>query len=70
MISFVRGYFVAHIPHWKSANSSIVTVAVGEPSILGGCAPIALVVRGVFSAVVLFADEFVFVFGFGAVDDL
>jgi hypothetical protein len=28
-----------HVGHWKSANSSTVTAAVGEPSMFGGVAP-------------------------------
>src|SRR5688500_11419467 len=38
-ISFTTGCVAAQEPHWKSANSSTVTAAVGEPSMFGGVAP-------------------------------
>jgi hypothetical protein len=38
-ISSIIGNVIAHVGHWKSANSSIVTVAVGDPAEFGGVAP-------------------------------
>ena len=43
---FIMGCIDAHVGHWKSANSSTVTDAVADPSILGGWAP-----RGAFAGV-------------------
>src|SRR3954471_5916731 len=39
LISFMIGCVAPHCGHWKSANSSSVTAAVGEPYEFGGVAP-------------------------------